>query len=347
MNFLPYPVLVSEFREGEQHNTFINDNFKDEIGWTLKEIPTLGAWFLKAYPDDEYRNLIISDWSQLVVDARTNCKDFISKKAQIRTKFRGEQWFEVKASLFGPINIVAFVNIDAEIKREIQLEQLNQNKDRTLSILGHDLRAPLVNLQAVLGFVRSNDLTEPEKNLLLTKLTNQVFQMIEFLDTTLHWTRINFSQQQPMLQLVNLQAIVEGVLGLYQNLIHDKKQNIGVTIVIETPPVNDPEIFSITIRNLISNAIKYTPVGGLIQINAKQVQNTIIIEVENSGTAITLATIDSILTKNYASSQGTQGERGLGLGLRLCLQLLESVQGKMEIEVPAQDRTVFRVIIPC
>ena len=114
LNFLPYPVLVSEFRNGEQHNIFVNKTFIDEIGYTCEDIPTISAWFSNAYPDFEYRNAVISDWNKLVIEAKAMNVDFITKQAQIKTKFQGEKWFEVKASLFGSVNIVAFVNIDDE-----------------------------------------------------------------------------------------------------------------------------------------------------------------------------------------------------------------------------------------
>src|SRR5689334_2970487 len=115
LNFLPYPLLVSEFRNGEQLNTFVNKNFIDEIGYTCDDIPTIDAWFENAYPDVAYRNAVISDWNDLVVEARAKRLDSVTKQAQIKTKSNGAKWFEVKASLFDSINIVAFVNIDEEI----------------------------------------------------------------------------------------------------------------------------------------------------------------------------------------------------------------------------------------
>jgi len=346
LNFLPYPVLVSEFRNGEQHNIFVNKNFIDEIGYTCDDIPTISAWFVNAYPDFEYRNSVISDWNELVIQAKANNMDFITKQAQIKTKFQGEKWFEVKASLFGSINIVAFVNIDDEIGRERKLELLNENKDRMLSILSHDLRSPLASLHSVLQLLTTNALNESEKSVILTKLTRQVFQMMEFLDTTLQWTRINFSDQKPVPQAVNLQAIIDNILNLYSYSIEEKKLTVRVIIKLENPPVGDPEIFSILLRNLISNAIKYTPIGGDIALEAKERKNACIVEVENSGAAVSSATIDGILNKKYSSERGTLGEKGLGVGLRLCLQLLEGIKGKMEIEAPSANRTKFRIIFP-
>ena len=346
LNFLPYPVLVSEFRDGEHHNIFVNKNFIDEIGYTCEDIPTISAWFINAYPDLEYRNSVISDWNKLVIEAKAMNIDFITKQAQIKTKFQGEKWFEVKASLFGSINIVAFVNIDDEIRRERKLELLNEHKDRTLSILSHDLRSPLASLHSVLQLLANNALNESEKSVLLAKLTRQVFQMMEFLDTTLQWAKINFSDQKPVHEAVNLRSIVDNILDLYSNSIEEKKQTVQVTIKLENPPFGDPEIFSILLRNLISNAIKFTPVEGNIALTAKQRQNACIVEVENSGLTINSATIEGILNKEYNSERGTLSEKGLGVGLRLCLQLLEGMNGKMEIEAPSANLTKFRIIIP-
>ena len=346
LNFLPYPLLISELRSEERHNIFVNNNFIDEIGYTCDDIPTISSWFAKAYPEVEYRNSVISSWNDLVIEAKAKNIDFITKQAQIKTKFKGEKWFEVKASLFGSINIVVFVNIDDEIRRERKLELLNENKDQTLSILSHDLRSPLANLHSVLQLLANNALNESEKSVLLTKLTRQVFQMMEFLDTTLQWTKTIFSDQKPVHQPVNLRSIIDNILALYSDSIEEKKQTVRVTIKLESPPVGDPEIFSILLRNLISNAMKYTPTDGKITIKAKQSQNACIIEVENSGAAISSATINGILNSKYNSERGTLGEKGLGVGLRLCLQLLEGAKGKMEIEAPSANRTKFRIILP-
>lgn len=346
LNFLPYPLLLSEFRDGAQRNIFVNKNFIEEIGYTCEDIPTIGAWFNTAYPDSDYRNAVISDWARLVDEAKTKGIDFVTKQAQIKTKFQGEKWFEVKASLHGTIDIVAFVNIDKEIRREQKLELLNENKDRTLSILSHDLRSPLASLHSALQLLTDNGLDEPEKTLILSKLSRQVFQMMELLDSTLQWTRINFSDQKTAQQPVDVKEIINNVLALYGGSIEEKNQKVSVAINQEDPPHGDPEIFSILLRNLVSNAIKYTPSGGVINVNLKQERNFHFLEVENSGVAISPTTVESILKRTCASQRGTAGEKGLGVGLRLCLQLLERMNGKMEIETPSPELTLFRIAFP-
>lgn len=99
----------------------------------------------------------------------------------------------------------------------------------------------------------------------------------------------------------------------------------------------------VTLQRFMS---RITPVHGEIAIRSRQDSNVLTIEVENSGTAISKATIESILNRKYNSQRGTQGEKGLGIGLRLCQQLLENARGKMEIDTPSTDRMIFRIILP-
>lgn len=345
LDFLPYPLLVSELQDGEHRNIFVNKKFIEEIGYTCEDIPTITAWFEQAYPDPGYRSEVKSRWQELVIQAHAKHEDHVIQQARIKTKFNGKKWYEVKASLFGVKNIVAFINIDNEIQRERELEILNENKDRTLSILSHDLRSPLLSLYSVLPMLANNLLTESEKSILYTKLSRQVFEVIEFFDTTLQWTRSNFFDHKSVNVRVNFQEIIDKIVSVYHTSIEEKNLNVQVLINHSEGLLGDPEIFAIIIRNLLSNAIKFTVPGGEIKLSVTVAGTGCSIEVENSGKAITQATINAILRKDYRSERGTMNEKGLGVGLILCQQLLERVNGKMAIEAPSPIRTLFRITI--
>jgi signal transduction histidine kinase len=345
LNFLPYPFLVSQGRDEIQSNIFVNNAFLDEIGYSIEEIPSIDDWFEKAYPDPIYKKEIIAEWRLREEKALNDKKESVILQAKIHTKNLGEMWYEVKATIYGSVQFVAFINIDAEIKKEEALQRLNENKTRTLSILSHDLRSPLSNLFTVLQLVASGDVNESEKNEMIKKLSFQVFQMIEFLDTTLHWSRANFSELHRSYQLVELNKITESILNLYKTAIGDKQLQTELNINQDPAVWGDPEIFSILIRNLISNAIKYTPVNGQIKIYNSMIEGQHKISIENTGIGISHEKILTILEKDYMSERGTNGEKGLGLGLKLCQQLLERISGKLEIESPTPNKTVFRIVI--
>lgn len=345
LNFLPYPILLSALRQGQQQHIFVNKNFTEEIGYSIEDIPTINEWFEIAYPDDTYRAEITNEWMHREREAKRLGKDSVVMQARIHTRTQGPKWYEVKASLYDNIHFVAFVDIDIEISREHELERLNQTNNTTLSILSHDLRSPLQNLNSILELAASGHLTETEKDVTLKKLSKQVFQLTEFLDTTLQWTRANFSVLKENTQNIDVASVAQKTLSLYQGMINDKAINVSLTCEQNVHLEADPEVISILMRNIISNAIKYTPTSGFIRIRAAMRHNRFVFEVENSGAGISDERIAMILGKDYVSERGTQGEKGLGLGLKLCQQLLAGVSGKLEIESPVQNVSIFRFII--
>jgi signal transduction histidine kinase len=346
LNFLPYPFLLAQERENTYQNIFVNNKFLEEIGYSCEEMPTIDEWFHKAYPQSAYRNHIIAEWKKREEQSKLARYDSIVMQAKIHTKYDGERWYEVKSSTSGPVSFVAFVNIDKEIRNEIHLKKLNENKDRTLSILSHDLRSPLANLYSVLQLANSGNLSESEQKETFTNLSAQVFQMIEFLDTTLQWTKINFSNLYLVNQVIDTKKIISSIMALYQMHVVDKKITIDLRIDESQAMKGDPDIFSIVIRNIISNAIKFTPVSGAILISNERRNGTHSFSIENTGVGISSEKALEILNQNYGSEKGTRGEKGLGLGLKLCQHLLGTIGGKLSIESPGPDKTRFTVAIP-
>ena len=116
LDFLPYPFLISEFRNGVYTNMYLNEKFREEIGYTLEEVPTIEDWFNAAYPDPAYRDKVIFDWGHQAIDSKKKGLNYVLLKARIKTKKSGLQWYEVKSSTFGRYQLVAFVNIDSFVE---------------------------------------------------------------------------------------------------------------------------------------------------------------------------------------------------------------------------------------
>ncbi len=344
LNFIPYPFLLSEYRDGSQCNIFVNQRFIEEIGYTCEDIPTIEDWFKRAYPDNSYRDEILKDWDRRLEYARNTGFDSVVKQARIQTKENGIRWYEVKASVHGKINSVVFVNIDEEITREHELERLNENKNRILSILSHDLRSPLNSLRGVLDLAAGNGLNLHEENDILKRISQQVFQMTELLDTTLQWSKSNFAGINPDHQLVDVKDIVGRYLELYDETIRDKHICIENAVQSAFGIWSDPEIIAIILRNLISNAIKYTPKSGSIRIGDMLNGGSYMLTVENSGKGISRERIDQLKSGTYTSEPGSHNEKGLGLGLKLCQQLLDRIGGHLQIEGSSSSAS-FRIVL--
>jgi signal transduction histidine kinase len=339
LDFLPYPFLLAETVNGVVVNSYLNKRFIEEIGYELKEIPGIQDWFEKAYPDPKYRLFIQTSWMDMVNEAAAVGKDYVIAKARICTKTNGYKWFEVKSSLFGEgQHFVSFVNIDDVVNKEEQLTQANENKNRMLSILSHDLRSSMINLYSLANLAGNQDLTLDEFVMLASRVKEKSARTIELLDTTVQWTRNNFDNVNLRLEDVDMASIIGDILAMDDTYLLKKitiKQHFKTSI----QPVTDRGILTIIIRNLLSNAIKFTPPGGRVEVKSRLEDNAFFISVKDSGVGMAPELVKALVNDQYSSSMGTMREKGSGVGLTLCRDLLKKINGRLNIKTASGQGT--------
>ncbi|HEY5749816.1 MAG TPA: HAMP domain-containing sensor histidine kinase [Chryseolinea sp.] len=344
LNLLPFPFLVSDWRNEQRQNLFVNKAFIEEIGYSCHDIPTLDDWFLKAYPDEVYREKVIAEWTELSRSGQRDPNGKAVMKACIHTLTKGEQWYEIKSSVGGSLNLVAFSNVHEEITKEKELERMNENKNRILSILSHDLRSPLNNLLSLISLSAIGALTPGEYDQCMKSLSKTTFNLLEVLDTTLQWTRTNFDGIKPTIVPVNLSEIIRKIASLYEKPYQDKGIKLHLHLGVEDV-TTDPDIISIVVRNVLSNAVKFTGGGNIIVSSYRDGKTTNIIAIKDSGTGMTGAQVRSVLKGQYKSTQGTQQEKGAGLGLRLSKDLLAKINAHLDIESHPGAGTTVRIVL--
>jgi signal transduction histidine kinase len=345
LDFLPYPFLISEVIEGVTYNSFVNRKFLEEIGYTIEDIPTISDWFNVAYPDEAYRMNVIHGWNELIRKATLANQESVLTKALIQTKHHGKKWYEVKSSLSGDIQLVAFVNIHEEISREEELLRLNENKNRTLAILSHDLRGPITNLHSLAHLALNDNLTQKEFVDTVKSVQEKTFQALEFLDTTLHWTRSNFDNISLKLEPIDLHAITRTVLKIYESTYATKNLTVSANLHPFGHLTSDAEIITIILRNLVSNAIKFTPDKGTIIVHVRLENDRPVIAVEDSGVGISEEMQQKIFSDHYDSQIGTRQEKGLGIGLRLCRELARKIDAQLEVQSKTGKGTTVRIVL--
>jgi signal transduction histidine kinase len=343
LDFLPYPFLVSEFRNSKRYNVFVNQKFLEEIGYTCEEIPTNEDWFKMAYPNPTYRQEVKEEWASRSLQAQKADEEFVFLRALIHTKMNGDRWYEVKSSVSGSSYLVSFIDIHEVLAREEELERANRNKDKILSILGHDLRSPIKNLHNLSMLALNASITKEEFLTTVARINDSAFQSLEFLDTTLLWTKSNFNKLSINIEKIAPRALVDKIMPLYRSLYEIKKITLSVDIQARIFIHSDVEILTIVIRNLISNAIKFTNESGAINISTEQGEGFFFIVVRDSGIGIDKQTLKSILENQYAPMKGTQQEMGIGLGLKLCKELLVHINGALEIESKPSEGTTVKI----
>lgn len=345
LDFLPYPFLVARLKDDVHHVAYVNQKFVDEIGYTHPDIPTIVEWFQLAYPDPDYRKAVADGWYSRNAEAKRLGHDSTSAQVRIHTKYHGDRWYEVKASVSDP-QMVAFIDIHAGKSREENLKMLNHNRDRVLSVLGHDLRGPMNQLYSLVRMASKQQISQDEFMKLMADVNDKAVQSMEFLSTTLTWARTNFDFIQIKHEEIEMLPLALEVVQLYETTYSSK--NIEVVVLIDPSyGINaDKEIIVTVLRNLISNAIKFTDRNGRIEIIGIKDSDSKQVIVKDTGIGMDPSTVSRILSSNYSSSVGTQGEKGLGIGIMLCNDLLKRMGTSLQVESEIGKGTAMKIVIP-
>jgi signal transduction histidine kinase len=163
---------------------------------------------------------------------------------------------------------------------------------------------------------------------LIYQINQQSIQVLELLDRTLNWAKLNFDTIQPQSVAINVMELITAIFEIYKVAYESK--NIVLDINLESDAVlhSDIEIVTIIVRNIISNAIKFTPQNGVIHIRFNQN----VLTVTDSGIGMTAGMIEDVLSKTYESRRGTNNEIGIGIGLQLVKSLTEKIKCQLSIE---------------
>jgi signal transduction histidine kinase len=220
-----------------------------------------------------------------------------------------------------------------EIKRRsIELEQLNQVKDKFFSIISHDLRSPMNALSGILNLMEKEGLKPEEFRRLSGELRVQFNHTKALINNLLDWTLLQMDKLKIQPERVELRNLVDENFKMLSSM-HLKETNLINKITPGTFAYADVNMISLVFRNLILNGIKFTESGGKITISADEKDGMYTIAVADDGVGIN-PDIQKILfekTSGY-STRGTANEKGTGLGLILCKEFVEKNGGKIWLE---------------
>ncbi|HWA35866.1 MAG TPA: HAMP domain-containing sensor histidine kinase [Cyclobacteriaceae bacterium] len=342
-NNLPYPTLVAEVIDGVCYNTVVNEKFLDEIGYSVSEIPTLDDWFEKAYPDATYRSHVVNSWTSLARQSKEEGLDDVIMIAHITTKKFGRRWYEVKASIAHEVHTVGFVDIDEFVGNEKTLRARIENKNKTLTILSHDLRGPLSNLLGLSRLALERGIAQEELNTLLDKISRRTEQALQLLETTLIWTRSNFGQIKVRHERVMIKDVVASACDVVGNVADDKKISIVQHDLESAQLTTDREIFTIIVRNILSNAVKFSPDAGTVIISFKGDNNVGCLEISDEGPGMSTSVVESILEGRRLDQNAIAPGQGAGIGLRFCVDLAHQISAKISFHTRAPKGTLVRI----
>lgn len=233
----------------------------------------------------------------------------------------------------------------SELKDNQQkLKDLNKTKDKFFSIISHDLKAPF---NTIIGFadilLKKFDTLSKEKQL---KYIDQIYKssrgMHQLLLNLLDWARTQSGTIEVSEESFNIKEIVNNVFGILSLQADGKAISLVDNINDELMVVADKSMTNTIIQNLVANGIKFTNIGGKIQVNFELKENKVLLSIKDNGVGIPKDKIPELFTLSSSKNQpGTNDETGTGLGLLICKEFIEKMGEKMWVESVEGKGTTF------
>lgn len=218
-------------------------------------------------------------------------------------------------------------------KREIELREINGTKDKLFSIIGHDLRGPIGAFQGLLKLFRDGEMNQKEFLAFIPKLRNDIDNISFTLNNLLSWGQSQMNGLITKPSTISVNALVNENIKLLSEIAQNKSIQLLSRLPENTMAWSDGDQIDIVIRNLISNALKFTPESGIVTIEAIEKNDYWEIAVRDTGVGIDEETKKRIFEENSTvTTYGTNNEKGTGLGLSLCREMIEKNNGTIWVE---------------
>ncbi|SFF02966.1 Signal transduction histidine kinase [Thermoflexibacter ruber] len=236
---------------------------------------------------------------------------------------------------------------DILLKHSEKLAQANATKDKLFSIIGHDLRSPINTLLNLLDVISKGFISVEEFQQLLPKVHQNVKTVHHTLENLLQWSYSQMQGIKSAPKQVELHEIVLENIALFTEAAQNKEIQLIYDVPSDYVVFADENQTRLIIRNLLNNAIKFTKKGGTISVFAKREGNFIVLTIKDTGVGMSEEQVASLFKNNTSfSTYGTSGEKGTGLGLMLCKEMVEQNKGKICVESELGKGSAFIFSLP-
>ena len=229
----------------------------------------------------------------------------------------------------------------------LKLNDLNLLKDRLISILAHDLRAPLSTLRGLFSLLEDDTITHEQLLGMIPAVLKKLEYTSDFLDTLLFW----INSQMDNFESSSKNFHVKDIVAFETESYHEQAALKGISLIdkVERDIVAsaDPNSIRIILRNLITNAIKFSGKNDIIEISSSQdADKNYVITVSDTGTGMSEEQRNKLFKSKVNSKTGTQNESGTGMGMLFCKDLIEKCSGKIWVNSKQGEGTSFSFTIP-
>jgi len=251
---------------------------------------------------------------------------------------------------FNPNELLARVKNHIKLRQhEKELQNLNKTKDLLLSVISHDLKTPFYNIMSLGEMLLNNyeGCTDSVKKEILSNIVSSSRSSYNLLDNLLNWTRIQTGRIAFHPELINVGQVIREVLNFVKSQALAKEVGCREDTLEDISIYADVNMLQVIVRNLVSNAIKYTSRGGMVTIKSVKEGNDVKITVSDTGVGMNEDKLKKLLTfQLMESTPGTENEPGTGFGLFLIKEFIRMHKGRIEIESVLNKGSSFNVILP-
>ncbi|MBA4055497.1 MAG: hypothetical protein C0490_12350, partial [Marivirga sp.] len=244
-------------------------------------------------------------------------------------------------------NSMLYDSMEEKIReRTAELQRLNNTKDKFFSIISHDLRGPVTSFQGLTKlFSHYNKLGQSDRiESLCSKVDQSVDNLNHLLENLLDWSLSQTNGIETNFENIFLESFIQNILDIYQTNIADKEIKLELSVETDIFIRGDQHTIATVFRNLISNAIKFTPRRGSIFITASVEDDKVVIHIEDTGVGINCQKLLTVFQLHgHRATCGTEKEKGTGLGLLLVKEFTELNNGCISIESVPDKGTRVRL----
>jgi signal transduction histidine kinase len=226
-----------------------------------------------------------------------------------------------------------------------QLKALNSTKDRLFSIIAHDLRGPLSSLKGVMQLLDNEFISKEEFKQLSNRLQQNVDNVHGMLENLLLWSLSQMDGIKPNIKAFDLNFVVDETVMLFKEVFTQKHIDLTSNSNLNFQALGDEYQIRTVLRNVLNNAIKFTPENGQIMIESKVEKNFINLKISDSGIGVPKEELP-IFFSNPKIKAGTAGEKGTGFGLFLCKELVEKNGGLISVDSEFGKWTTIEISLP-
>jgi signal transduction histidine kinase len=350
--------VVESFKSGLIADTLIKEDFLYH-----KIYRSFANYYVrKDMPDSAYlyfqKALIYYD-SAYYNDPRVALTRFEQEKAEIEYQAEmklAEQ--QQKYIIYGAIAALILILLATwfiysryrdKVKLNEKLNELNSTKDKLFAIISHDLKGPLSSIKQMLEQISKlyYKLSDEDKQKYINNLSISSNKMYLMMDNLLQWSKLNLGGLKYSPSSIDIEKIIMDQYELQKEEYAKKKINFNFTNEFNDKFEADKDLLSVAIRNLLSNALKFSPKGDTVECRVLNTNGTVNISIKDNGEGMDSKTIDQINNGGKIDSKhGTNHEKGNGLGLMITKEVVKMHNGELLIKSELTKYTEITIKLP-